>query len=94
MPTVAEIQRAILSFTDIEHLELRRWFDELDWEKWDREKWDREKWDREKWDREKWDREKWDREIEKDSADGRLDFLAAEALGAKERGELKCLTLK
>ena len=84
MPTVAEIQRAILSFTDIEHLELRRWFDELDWEKWDREKWDREK----------WDREKWDREIEKDSADGRLDFLAAEALGAKERGELKCLTLK
>ena len=74
MPTVAEIQRAILSFTDIEHLELRRWFDELDWEKWDREK--------------------WDREIEKDSADGRLDFLAAEALGAKERGELKCLTLK
>ena len=79
MPTVAEIQRAILSFTDIEHLELRRWFDELDWEKWDREK---------------WDREKWDREIEKDSADGRLDFLAAEALGAKERGELKCLTLK
>ena len=33
--------------------------------------------------------EEWDREIEADSAAGKLDFLAAEALEAKAKGELK-----
>ena len=34
------------------------------------------------------DWERWDREIEEDSAAGKLDFLAAEALAAKENGTL------
>ena len=36
----------------------------------------------------------WDREIDQDVRAGRLDALAAEALEAKARGELKCLTQK
>ena len=36
----------------------------------------------------------WDRQIETDSEAGRLDFLAAEAMEAKEKGELGCLTQK
>ena len=36
----------------------------------------------------------WDREFEEDVRAGRLDALAAEALEAKARGELKCLTQK
>ena len=35
--------------------------------------------------------EAWDRQIESDAKAGRLDFLAAEALEAKVKGELKCL---
>ena len=34
------------------------------------------------------DWKKWDREIERDSAAGRLDFLAQEALDEKKKGEL------
>ena len=33
----------------------------------------------------------WDREIEADSADGKLDALAAQAVEAKRRGTLKDL---
>ena len=35
--------------------------------------------------------EAWDRQIEEDATAGRLDFLAAEALEAKAKGELKDL---
>ena len=35
------------------------------------------------------DWEEWDREIEADSAAGKLDFLAAEALEAKRQGTLR-----
>ena len=35
------------------------------------------------------DWEKWDRQIEADSEAGRLDFLIAEAMEAKENGTLK-----
>lgn len=35
--------------------------------------------------------EAWDREIEEDARAGKLDFLAAEALEAKAKGELKDL---
>ena len=34
---------------------------------------------------------KWDRQIEVDSESGKLDFLVAEALEAKEKGTLKNL---
>ena len=35
--------------------------------------------------------EEWDREIEADSRDGKLDFLIAEAMEAKENGSLRDL---
>ena len=35
--------------------------------------------------------EAWDKQIEADVKAGKLDFLAAEALEAKARGELRCL---
>ncbi len=38
--------------------------------------------------------EAWDRQFEEDVRAGKLDALAAEALEAKARGELKCLTKK
>ena len=37
------------------------------------------------------DWEKWDKEIESDSESGKLDFLIAEALEAKLKGELRDL---
>ena len=37
------------------------------------------------------DWEEWDQEIEADSADGKLDFLVAEAMEAKQRGALETL---
>ncbi len=37
------------------------------------------------------DWEEWDREIEADSADGKLEFLVAEATEAKQRGTLETL---
>ena len=36
-----------------------------------------------------YDWEEWDREIEADSEEGKLDFLAAEALDAKRQGTLR-----
>ena len=36
-----------------------------------------------------YDWEEWDREIEVDSEEGKLDFLAAEAAEAKRQGTLK-----
>ena len=37
MSRITEIQRAILSLPEADYLQLRRWFNELDWEKWDRQ---------------------------------------------------------
>ena len=37
------------------------------------------------------DWEEWDQQIEADSADGKLDFLIAEAAEAKQRGTLETL---
>ena len=37
------------------------------------------------------DWEEWDQQIESDSADGKLDFLIAEATEAKQRGTLETL---
>jgi hypothetical protein len=69
MPTVTEIQQAILALSEADYAKFRKWFTELDWERWDRE-------------------------IEADSASGKLDFLKAQALEAKEKGELRCLPTK
>ena len=69
MPTVEEMQQAILSLSEADYARFRKWFFELDWERWDRE-------------------------FEADVEAGRLDFLAAKALEAKARGELKWLTQK
>ena len=37
MSSVTEIQQAILSLPESDYLQLRNWFNELDWEKWDRQ---------------------------------------------------------
>jgi hypothetical protein len=37
MSGIAEIQEAILALQDNDYAQLRQWFSELDWEKWDRE---------------------------------------------------------
>lgn len=35
--TITEIQRAILDLPETEYAELRKWFSELDWERWDQQ---------------------------------------------------------
>ena len=37
MPSVAEIQQAILVLPEEEFARLRAWLSELDWERWDRQ---------------------------------------------------------
>lgn len=37
MTNITEIQQAILALSESEYLELRQWFNELDWKKWDRQ---------------------------------------------------------
>lgn len=37
MPKVDEIKEAIEALPEEEHIQLRRWFSEKDWEKWDRQ---------------------------------------------------------
>ena len=66
MTTVSEIQKAIQGLTEAEYAELRNWWLDQDWERWERE-------------------------FEEDVKAGRLDALAAEALEAKARGELRDL---
>jgi hypothetical protein len=66
MESVADIQKAILSLPETEYVQLRQWFNELDWERWDRQ-------------------------IEEDSENGKLDFIAAEVLEAKREGTLQDL---
>ena len=64
MASVTELKQTILSLSEAEYAQLRHWFSELDWEKWDRR-------------------------IEADSKGGKMDFLIAEAMEAKEHGTLK-----
>ncbi|MCY3741255.1 MAG: hypothetical protein OXH00_09570 [Candidatus Poribacteria bacterium] len=63
---VAKIQEEILALSETDYRQLKQWFNDLEWEKWDRQ-------------------------IEADSNAGKLDFLIAEALEAKEKGTLKNL---
>ena len=35
MSSITEIQQAILSLPKADYLQLRHWFSELEWEKWD-----------------------------------------------------------
>ena len=37
MEDLTEIQQAIMELPESDYLELRQWFSELDWEKWDRQ---------------------------------------------------------
>ena len=37
MSSITEIQKAILSLPEADYLQLRHWFNELDWEKRDRQ---------------------------------------------------------
>ena len=37
MSSITKIQQAILSLPKADYLQLRHWFNELDWEKWDRQ---------------------------------------------------------
>ncbi len=35
MSTITEIQQAILALPESDYVQLRQWFSELDWKKWD-----------------------------------------------------------
>ena len=35
LPTVAEIQEAILVLPEADYVQLRKWISDLDWERWD-----------------------------------------------------------
>ena len=37
MSSITKIQQAIRSLPEADYLQLRHWFNELDWEKWDRQ---------------------------------------------------------
>lgn len=37
MSNITKVQQAILSLPEADYLQLRHWFNELDWEKWDRQ---------------------------------------------------------
>ena len=37
MSSVTEIQQAILSLPESDYFQLRNWFNELDWEKWEQQ---------------------------------------------------------
>ncbi len=37
MSRIAKIQQEILALPEVEYKQLRKWFSELDWEKWDQE---------------------------------------------------------
>lgn len=37
MSSITKIQQTILSLPEPDYLQLRHWFNELDWEKWDRQ---------------------------------------------------------
>ena len=66
MLKVDEIKKVIETLPEKDFVQLRNWFSEKDWQKWDRQ-------------------------IEKDSMDGKLDFLVKEAIDEKRDGKLKDL---
>ncbi|WP_448574103.1 hypothetical protein [Trichothermofontia sp.] len=66
MTKVEHIQAEIETLTQDEFIQLREWFAEQDWLRWDRQ-------------------------LEADVATGKLDFLIAEAMTAKAKGELQDL---
>ena len=66
MSNINAIRKAIEALSEDEYVELRQWFSERDWKKWDHE-------------------------IEKDSKEGKLEFLVREAFDQKRQGELKDL---
>ena len=35
LPTIAEIQQAILVLPEADYVQLRKWISDLDWERWD-----------------------------------------------------------
>ncbi len=37
MSTITEIQQAILALPENDYAQLRQWFSELDWKKWDKQ---------------------------------------------------------
>lgn len=37
MSNITEIQQAILALSEADYLQLKHWFTELDWEKWNRQ---------------------------------------------------------
>ena len=37
MTKISEIQQAIMDLPESDYLELRQWFNELDWKNWDRQ---------------------------------------------------------
>ena len=37
MSKIKEIQQTIFALPETEYIELRQWFSELDWKKWDRQ---------------------------------------------------------
>ena len=37
MENIAKIQEAILALSETDYLQLKQWFDELKWDKWDRQ---------------------------------------------------------
>lgn len=37
MSTITEIQQAILALPENDYVQLRQWFGELDWKKWDKQ---------------------------------------------------------
>lgn len=66
MAKVEEIKHAIEKLTEEELIQIRNWFLEKDWIKWDKA-------------------------IERDSAEGKLDFLIKGAKKAKKEGQLRPL---
>ncbi len=43
MTAIAEIQKGILTLSEDDYVQLRKWFAELDWDRWDRQiEWDSE----------------------------------------------------
>ena len=37
MTNIAKIQEEILALSETDYLQLKQWFDELEWDKWDRQ---------------------------------------------------------
>ncbi len=66
MARVAEIKLAIEELNERDFVQIRQWFIEKEWEKWDKQ-------------------------LERDSKEGKLDFLIKEVQKEKAKGKLKSL---